>query len=467
MRLLLLLGYFYSFFTYGWDSFEEFGNFSTHFLKYKPHYFKENVTRSNSMLFRSQIRELEFEDIDFDTTGWRKDRIQKILNSGRVFDGFDEKNILNIGQIIIVKGNALVHRGKGNLKVKKGTLFKSGDLIETLDNGHLWLGLIDGTVIRIGPKSIYSLEFFEKSNEQLILFHRINNGNVHFLSRLNKSASPSSIIETDRIFYPFFNVLEFAKFLEFSNQNNFNSEKIHKEKFKFLNYLLKINDGFNRGVKVGHVINTPFLIFDTENIEGEFLVDWHGRDFVKLMDHSENLKIYKKNIKDLEEIKISEKNIWWEASLDDFKINNDSNLAWYGDFVIKDIPSIRIIVELLIMDEGISFFSKMNNVKLWDKHQLSEKKLNDRKNYLINYLNKQGASFLNERDTFVRTNKYEDEISLKTYLIDYYQYSSYFNRLFSELDIEFKISDSRNLLKKIIKFNKKMDYFFYDLEGQK
>jgi len=225
MRLILIIGYFFSFYTYGWDSFNEFGNFSNQLLRDVPFYLKASKGVESKLLYRTQIRELEFDDIDFSTTRWRKKRLQKLLNSGRLFDSYDEKNTIIIGQVAVVRGEAFILRGKGQFKVKKKSTFKPGDLIETKESGHLWLSLIDGTMIRLAPNSTYSLEFFEKSEKKVILYHRINNGNVHFISRLQKSVTPSSTIETDRIFYPFFDVHEYSRLFSFSEERKFDSKK--------------------------------------------------------------------------------------------------------------------------------------------------------------------------------------------------------------------------------------------------
>jgi len=465
MRLILIIGYFFSFYTYGWDSFNEFGNFSNQLLRDVPFYLKASKEVESKLLYRTQIRELEFDDIDFSTTKWRKKRLQKLLNSGRLFDSYDEKNTIIIGQVAVVRGEAFILRGKGQFKVKKKSTFKPGDLIETKESGHLWLSLIDGTMIRLAPNSTYSLEFFEKSEKKVILYHRINNGNVHFISRLQKSVTPSSTIETDRIFYPFFDVHEYSRLFSFSKERKFDSKKMHKEKFNFLNFLIKVNEGFNRDIEVEHIINTPFLIFDALAINVEFLINWQGFDFVKFHEMDSKLKVFKKNISKLQDVAISKKKVWYEASMNKIEVSERSDLAWYGQFVTSDIPSIRIIAELFIQDQGESFFSKSNNKKLWRKYELSEKKLALRKEFLIDYFNKQGASFLNERAEFVTRERYDNREILENYLFDYYQYSRYFNRLFSELNLEIDLSDSKSLLKKIIKFNNKIDYLFRDFKG--
>ena len=74
-------------------------------------------------------------------------------------------------------------------------------------------------------------------------------------------------------------------------------------------------------------------------------------------------------------------------------------------------------------------------MKFWKKYMISDENLISRKKYLIDYMNKQGASFLGERDVFVRKNDYKNEKTMTNYFDRYFRYSNYFNRLFSELKL--------------------------------
>jgi len=94
---------------------------------------------------------------------------------------------------------------------------------------------------------------------------------------------------------------------------------------------------------------------------------------------------------------------------------------------------------------------------------ISDVNLKNRKKFLIEYMNKQGASFLGEREVFLKKNGYKNIDKMSRY-IDYYQYSNYFNRLFSEIKISFNGVSRENMLREVIMFNNKMSMHFQEFE---
>jgi hypothetical protein len=444
---------------------DDFGDLSPDILIETPLHLDENKTPVEDELYNEQINETQFDLSDFDTREWRKKRVQKILNRGRAFQDYDKKDALTIGQVSAIRGDAFIYRGIGRIALKKNGHFKQGDLIETEENGHVWISLIDGTMIRLSPSSTYSIESFEVSPVNLLFFHRINNGNVSFISRQDKSLSPLSVLETDRIFYPFFDIYELSDFLKFSNKDKYDARIIQSEKYRYLNFLKNNNKHIFNKKKVQHVVSTPFLTIDLLKVHIEFVVDWKGRDFIKINQSNEEITYYKKNIDRLEKVSFDNLNTWYEVSSRKIKVVSDSNLAWFGDFVTSDIPSLKVITENFITKNSAVFFTSSPMETPLRKYMISNQNLLDRKKYLISYLNKQGASFLGERAVFVRKNNYKNKFKLSNYLGMYYKYSNHFNRLFSELKIDLKLTKRDSPLKKMLKMNSEMDQYFNIFEG--
>ena len=241
-----------------------------------------------------------------------------------------------------------VFRGNGKISLKKNGHIKQGDLIETLRNGHAWLSLIDGTLIRMSPNSTFSIESFEISPSNILFFHRINNGNVNFISRDESSDAPLSVVESDRVFYPFFDFHELGDFLRFSNKNQYSARSFHYEKYRMLNFLKDNNLGVLKRKKVEHVINTPYLIIDFKKAKIEFVVDWRGNDYIKVKQINESGVFYKKNIEQLEKFEFEKKNTWYSVDLTGVREDPTSSNYWYGDFAISDIPSVKIISEIFL-----------------------------------------------------------------------------------------------------------------------
>ena len=460
--ITLLLLYAYSSITVA-DIFD-FGQLSDENLVVSPLFLTENTEELEDELLNRQIRETQFEDLDFETKKWRSRRLESVLNKGRTFEDYDEKFSLVLGEVIASRGTSRIYRQEGNIVVKKGSQFKQGDLIETSSSGHVWIALIDGTLIRLSPDSTYSLESFEVSQLSLLMFHRINNGNINIIPRKEKGVGPQSTIETDRVFLPVFELFDFRKFLDYSSLTKNRIDNLHKEKYRYLNFLKKNNEGILEGKGVLHVVNTPFMIFEFDKADMEFVIDWAGSDFIKIRSKFKNFKSYKKNIIALKESEEFNTNTWYEINQKETKVSRNSSSAWFGDLVISDIPSIRILAEMFISENARKFFFSTSHKNFWAKYLISDKNLKDRKKFLLEYMNKQGASFLNERAVYIKNQKSNGISPLSSYLNKFYQYSNYFNRLFAELKLEVDAKNKVVGVAKMLELNNKLDAIFNEYE---
>ena len=148
-----------------------------------------------------------------------------------------------MGELYLL-GKGYVYRNSGKIAGVKNGIVRSGDLVETSENGHLWLTLIDGSLIRLSPRTIFSVEGFEASRSKLVLFHRVNSGNVNWISRPKGAESSRSSNETDRVFYPFLDTLDLVLFSNYSKKEGIDGDwNIHIGKYSYLNSLKKSAEG--------------------------------------------------------------------------------------------------------------------------------------------------------------------------------------------------------------------------------
>ena len=64
----------------------DFGQLSDENLINTPLIYQENREFLEDELFNRQIRETRFHDLDFETTHWRMNRLEAVLNNGRTFE---------------------------------------------------------------------------------------------------------------------------------------------------------------------------------------------------------------------------------------------------------------------------------------------------------------------------------------------------------------------------------------------
>lgn len=61
----------------------------------------------------------------------------------------------NIAIVKSVKGNVLAKHGETYKSIEKGAYLQSGDILQTADNSSIGVVFNDGTVISLGPKSLF------------------------------------------------------------------------------------------------------------------------------------------------------------------------------------------------------------------------------------------------------------------------------------------------------------------------
>ena len=99
-----------SFSIMGVETETDLGQISREVLVSPPLRFSENLEKEVDELYSRQIQEVQFDQSDFSTRKWRTSRLQKVLNNGRHFEDYDEKNNLIIGKFVAVKGEVCFPR---------------------------------------------------------------------------------------------------------------------------------------------------------------------------------------------------------------------------------------------------------------------------------------------------------------------------------------------------------------------
>ena len=127
---------------------------------------------------------------------------------------------------------------------RHGLRFKSklyeGDQIETDAASHLWIFLMDGSLLRLGPHSSITLREINLLTNETFYSLRLNRGHGFMLTREDYLLIESNLAETDQLFLP--NRLVEANNIE---GNTYNPAEPSSKQTKQLNKLLQ-----NKNIKV-------------------------------------------------------------------------------------------------------------------------------------------------------------------------------------------------------------------------
>lgn len=107
-----------------------------------------------------------------------------------------------MGRVLSCIGECRIYRGKGFAKAGYRSSIREGDDLSTGDHGHAWVFLLDGTMVRLSPKTTVSFKEINIGRKENFLHARINEGHVAWLSRQHFMLKPQSEHETDVLFLP-------------------------------------------------------------------------------------------------------------------------------------------------------------------------------------------------------------------------------------------------------------------------
>ena len=95
----------------------------------------------------------------------------------------DDRQMEHVGKILQCRGKCLVYRGTMSAPVRHLSRINEGDELKTEDDSVAWIYLMDGTLVRVGPKS--SVSFLEINWSTSEVFHlvRLHQGHIFWHPR--------------------------------------------------------------------------------------------------------------------------------------------------------------------------------------------------------------------------------------------------------------------------------------------
>lgn len=336
-----------------------------------------------------------------DITKWKEQRIikDKVPNWKEILR--NQRNREVIGRVIKCLGVCSNYRGAQAASSDFQTVLREGDEFFTDKQSYAWLVLLEGSLIRLSPKTSITLTEINLGVNENLLAIRLNQGHIHYQGRLAGKFTVLDKVESDTGFYPlmlkqanreFYAINEYRSLpLEYKPTYSVKRNPGHQLQYKKLNELLqeyqlkKTTKVFiyapnvsllakNVSLDLFYNINSKTMLKYSKTLEG----------FEKLDSRESSLEIY---LRGYENSKVSEveEGIWFEIDKDGKSIGNAYDYPKALDAITsfpRRIPSIHIAREIfmrkysqfILQEKSITKVEMMNKFgyRLWDSDDVSE-----------------------------------------------------------------------------------------------
>lgn len=323
----------------------------------------------------------------------------------------DASNVELVGRMIQCVGVCQNYRDSMPIMASARSEIKEGDEIQTSDNSSAWIFLIDGTLLRLSPKTSVSINEINISEKRTLTVIRLNQGHLHLENRLDGKFKTMNKSESDLIFYPLL-------------INGANREYFARQEYNLLDndqerglYLLSKNKGYisqyielnkqmdeeNDYFKKNHevFVYTPNVTLHGENVALELFYTPNQKTYLRYTD---KLYGFEKNEKSNEgylnaqlrgynnrEVTPVTIDKWYNVSKDGSRMNQS-----YGELVhlnmIKNftrrIPTIHLSREIFLRKYSQMLLNNQSQQELITKFGYRlwpDKELKKREKYVYEY----------------------------------------------------------------------------------
>lgn len=206
-----------------------------------------------------------------------------------------------VGKVVSCIGTCKIYRGKVFVNASYRSKIYEGDEIQTTEDSYAWVFLMDGTLVRIAPKSSISFKEINVSNDETFYHIRMNSGYFSWIARLPFALKEFNLAETDPLFLPL--ALKEANSIYYEHldrQNQTESklleavtgeDKRHYRQFEKLNSLVLANNKL-----IAQKPSVLFLVLPNgtiygQNLQLEVFYELGKKSYIKLKDPLDQYKI--------------------------------------------------------------------------------------------------------------------------------------------------------------------------------
>jgi hypothetical protein len=348
-----------------------------------------------------------FKGQDHSVIGWGKlDPIdwlnfQKWKDDREFRDHYPEWEILKrierhkelAGRILACYGGCQIFRGENEYRVKYRSEVRESDEVTTGENSFAWIFLLDGTIIRLGPKSSVSINEINFLDNKTFVFARLNQGNILWLSRTQSKVKPQKARETDVLFFPLrlFEANPYTRSADISlEQYLFGDTTVVDAQYQSLNQLIEENNKWlNKETEL--FLTMPLGSIEGKNLSLEAYSSIGQENYFKLrsgellgLEESESIEaqINLRGYTNKEKESLTT-DTWYKISppartLETVEASKEMR---FNEFITRRIPSIKVARELMLKKYstflgekwGVEELAKKYGYRRWNEAELKKR----------------------------------------------------------------------------------------------
>lgn len=325
----------------------------------------------------------------------------------------NQRNAEIIGRVIKCIGVCRYFHGLKGINSEYQSVLREGDEFITEKNSYAWVTLIDGTLIRIAPKTSLTLTEVNLTPKRTFFLLRLNYGQINTQARISGEFEALNKPETDLAFYPL--MLKEANREYYSMQQYRQLNEVDKFtysitenpgyllQYQALNKKIKESLDIMQGRVTDIFLYTPNTSINLTNSNLNIFYALNGKTHLKA---SKNIKSFKSNDtsvqsfslglrgynnKTLEDISYD---TWYEVNEKGTQVLENKELSKVyavTEAFMSRIPTIQLAKEILFLKHGREIYSrnisknhlaKHHRYYLWD----DEAEMKKRKEYLVEYI---------------------------------------------------------------------------------
>jgi hypothetical protein len=103
----------------------------------------------------------------------------------------------HVGKVLHCTGECKNFRNSDFIKAVHLSRINEGDEFHTSKNSAAWIYLMDGSLLRVGPESSVTFQEINIGQDEILVYLRLNQGQIHWSPRANLKIPDSSLPETD------------------------------------------------------------------------------------------------------------------------------------------------------------------------------------------------------------------------------------------------------------------------------
>jgi hypothetical protein len=334
---------------------------------------------------------------------WKKDR--KLKDSRPRWRNLvrNAKSMEIVGRVIKCIGVCRYYHGLNSTSASYQTKIREGDEFYTDNHSYAWISLVDGTMVRVSPKTSITFTEVNISKKQVFYLARLNYGHINWQSRLSGEFKSLDKTESDLAFYPLlmkranreyhaiseFRKLNYDEKLEFSVVNN----PGYISQYKSLNAYLQSNkETYSKRDSTAYIYtpnasfqiaNSHLSVFFSLRDKTVFKSKFTYEDFEKEDERVQSSKVLYRGYNNGDEF-IPDRDKWYSVNSKGTEVREtNSNVESLNviDSFSSRIPAIHLARERLLrihsqklLSPGISLkdMAKYFQYRLWDSEKENE-----------------------------------------------------------------------------------------------